>query len=201
MKQIDSFLNSIEVNESPEYTGISGTTLINHKLRVMLGLTCEEYCVMQMMDQFSSAKDISTNPTDKRCWDNLGMKKDHVLTMIQRLISKNMLMETRDGKFSIAPRWRKHVTKSSEVFEQLYELFRKKGNRAEANRFYLALLNEMEPAQILEKAKVYMRHVHQNKIEWKYQMKLDTFLDPKTSKYNDFYPTTEPEKDSRAKIS
>lgn len=95
-----------------------GKTVIDHNIRMKLGLSTDEYCVMDFLSMFlKSEKYINYGYIQ----EHLGLREAYIYNILQRLLSEEFLINT-DTKAIVADKWIKHFPKDSTVSEVISHL-------------------------------------------------------------------------------
>lgn len=76
------------------------STLINHDVRLKLGLSCNEFCVA---DFISSGEHI----TRQQLADRLGLSKQSVIKIINKLVELEIVNKNEKGRLCISEKWMK----------------------------------------------------------------------------------------------
>ena len=175
--------DKIKPQEGNLHIGVTGVTVIDHRTRRKLGLSCDEYVMMQFIDQNADKK--NNYKIDKELiWKFTGFTFEEAVLLIQKLSFKSLISLTGNS-YQITNYWRSLNPKEDDVFEEIWIIMKKKGNKIKSLKSWKACI-KLDPAtDILQKTKDYV--VHHNKLgtPLQYRMKVENWLDAGTKPYND----------------
>ena len=177
-------------NNKPVYQGIHGKSIINHRIRVKLGLTCEQYCVMDLYEDLANKEDCITGTIDP--WDLLGMETMELHTINDSLVKAGVLIIgiTKDQyqKIMIAPKWRNEFKKAADTFDDLWKVF-PKGTKAKALERYKTVVKTVPHDHLMTRRKAYCDWKKSTNTEWQYYLGLDVWLNPANAMWDNPLPT------------
>lgn len=149
---------------------VTGTTFINHGVRVRLGLSLQEYTVMQFL---ADCKEKKLNPAEKSV-EMIGVEIHKILGTIGKLTSHGFLIGMYPNH-----KW------SNEFIEDIDKLWsiHKKGSRATARERLPKVLKKITIEELIVKLTEYVKSKPPE--EFEYLKGLDVWLNPKTEHWND----------------
>ncbi len=166
--------------------GIKSSSTINHKLRVKLGLTCDEYVVLTFVHDATGSIDTGVLPNEDIFWKYIGMRKADYNPIFRSLREKGFI--TNQGRdIFFTDKYLSNLD-SSGSFEELWKLF-KKGNRKTAETRFKSVIKKVPFQELKEKAILYQKSVANR--EFEHRKGLDVWLNPVKEHWNDPIGTVE----------
>lgn len=149
---------------------VTGTTFINHGVRVRLGLSLQEYTVMQFL---ADCKDKKLMPGEKSL-ELIGVHYYNLIEIIDSLQKKGFLIDLYPNH-----KW------SNEFIEDIDRLWsiHKKGSKATARERLSKVLKKIAIEELIVKLTEYVKSKPPE--EFEYLKGLDVWLNPKTEHWND----------------
>lgn len=179
------FFQNMEVGAF-ECSGIRGTSTIPHHLRKSLGLTMEEYALLQCLDGISANR--SATVTYLQIWKHLGLIKREIASLLLSLTKKEYLIIIRDEfnnesfRYLLRDKWTDNFNFDKQ-FDALWEIFNKKGNKVDAMARLSKVLKMIDYQMLLERAKTYQKNVAVR--EFQHRRGLDTWLTPDKKRWEE----------------
>ena len=159
---------------------IKGSSVINHNIRALLGISCDEYVVLAFLYEHS-VNSIVELPRRIDFWRKLGTERPEPI--LTSLVANKMILHDR-GKITINKKWALHHN-DEEGFEALWNIFEKKGNKATAKKRYPSVIKIADKDHLFRRARVYMKSVAES--ERKFRKGLDVWLNPEKLHWEDVY--------------
>lgn len=167
--------------------GIRGVSLVDHKIRVALGLTCDEYVAANFVYWCVKKKKfpISVSRDPELLWKHTGMRPHDIIPLLESLKEKGLVSKGEQG-IQLSKEWFQEIEKPDDAeFEKFWEAYGKVGNKKEArNRFTLALKITTYDHLIKQHQK-YATYLEEN--PWRAKMACSVFLNPNNERWNDEY--------------
>jgi hypothetical protein len=164
-----------------------GSSVINHKIRIKLKLTMEEYCLLDLIHRLN----IKDKPLNyDRIERYIGMDVEAAKVNLLSLFKKGLVERYKDTKkIIINPIWSKiHNT----VLEDDFEVFWRKekgiswtGSKSEAKVKYKSARESYTADFILEKKRAYFEFLSQPEMSYRTVMNAARFLNPKNEHFNE----------------
>lgn len=125
------------------YAGVHGRSIIDHRIRCKLGLTVEEYIIIDFMTAIHSADLIAS----VECWKKIGITADELETKLKELNFKNP---------DAFQKWREEFAVDA-YFEDFWNnIFKKHGNKADAKKCYSESVKLVDREYLHERARIYI---------------------------------------------
>lgn len=167
-----------------------GVSTVNHHMRSKLGVTADEYCILDYLSLTYKKVD------DKIIWDALfvktACKRLHyspikLRDFVGSLIKKKLLKKSTQ-KDQIVINWTQkafaHFTPNDDNFEELWELLNKNGNKQQAKKAYSITVKSYSHDFLMTRSKLYLEHLE---ITGYNQLHVSTFLNPQDKHFlNEF---------------
>ena len=172
--------------------GILGTSIINHKIRVKLGLTLNEYCVLDFLYSRMIAKKpvLSIAKESDALWKDLGVRPFNIVDNVLCLGEKDLIEENKKGEIIPTQLWIDEFEKGWEKeFTTLWDTYGHIGNESEAKARYKLVRKITTLDHLLKRHQVYQKHLDER--DWKQKMQLTVWLNPKKMKWDDDYEVQE----------
>jgi len=152
------------------YAGIHGSSTVNHRIRAMLGLTIDEYVVMQYFYKHITLNKQTTKIEciKENCWKDLGMRIDELQKIYFNLRDKEMLCKSIDNGaevFFFSDKWLHHFQTDLE-FEEFWKIYHV-GNKQDAKMNYQKARKEISKELLLKKAIEYLNPLTALTDDWK----------------------------------
>jgi hypothetical protein len=171
---------------------VEGVSIINHQIRVSLGLTCIEYCLAELIYMFSKTDKILTVPqVNKR----LGLSDKETASVLKGLLLKK-IVERKGDKIVCLPVW----LEKFDVRKDEFELFWNKdgkvcwtGSKPQAKDRFYKVREHKSLEYLIAQRDAYFRYL--NRETWLKKMMCSVFLNPQTKRYEepwDTYPLDKP---------
>lgn len=156
--------------------GVRGTSIINNCIRVKLGLSMEEYAVLDAIQSIKTSK----KPIR---FDEIFLRTGipHALIVDElRELQDRKFIEKKEGKIILCAKWNNEFDVTLQ-FAEFWEAFQKRGNKNEALKNYRKAIQIVSPDELLEKAKLYVSTVS----EWKFLKHASVWLNPTNRHWED----------------
>lgn len=165
-------LKDIEVNNDGAAKKITGKSYVDHSIRVKLGLNCNEFIVMQFLEEKKSivSKDV--------VYSSIGMSMNEFNSYILSLNFKGYLKN-----HEITELWNKAFAVDMNEFNQLWKLFNKKGNKETALSRFKQVIKRITFEELFLRAQTYQTNVSHRSLE--HRLGLDTYLTPDKKRWMD----------------
>jgi hypothetical protein len=177
-------------SKAPAY----GTSIINHNIRTELGLTLDEYAVMDSLLSIYHKQPICFT---QHLSDSLGIEPDYIIESLQK---KKLLTVSNDllSIFIIAPDWLLRFDNDAD-FNEFFSIFHSYGNRVDSKERYGIVRKFVDRETLHTKAKQYIEWaINSYNGDWKYINACQVWLDPKKKRWENVLT---PEKNSGVKES
>lgn len=170
---------------------ITGSSLINHRMRAKLNLTVAEYSVMLFSEHAELTQKLISSDT---VWASLGMQFDLFVTIRNRLVDKGFL---ENGSKKILPKWKDAFGNTEEFFEKFWApivisdtRYSWPGSKADAKKKFLIALKEKGFDYLMTQKKYYFTVINESTFD-RAVMGCPVFLSPQTRRYEeDWYSQT-----------
>ena len=182
--------NPLELFKSVDRTSIHGTTIINHKARYKLKLSCDEYVLIDLIHKLMIQNKLMTKDRLKR-WT--GFDVEEARPLFNSLREKKLFESYKDE----IDKTRYKVTKRYQIVHKLelddnYEYFwQKKGNRtwhgskAAGKKLYKIAADKYGVQYINNQKDSYFNYLSLEGMEWLRIQNVTTFLGTTTERYNE----------------
>lgn len=159
------------------------TSVINHNIRVLLGLDCAEYVVMDVLHELYCDQPITLNV---RLANRLGYSKEEAQDIINDLCEKQMLYVTSDfiTHYIISEKWLSQFNVDTD-FGEFWKIFREHGNRVASKKNYSIVRKSVDRETLHEAAANYVGWADENITEDIYRLKTQSWLDPGKKRWMD----------------
>lgn len=166
-------------------TGVTGYSAIDHRLRVQMGLSCEEYVLADyfILQLFNGEKNWTNN-----LYKETGINSEDFQFLCVMLRDKGYIEFTALPIIKLTPLLRTHF-RYDENFTQLYRLFQKMrsplgiGNKKKCEKLFFQCIKKIPGPMLLEKATAYA--ALKKGTEPAYILQLETYLNPNEQRWND----------------
>jgi len=189
----------IKPKAANKYIGVTGTSVINHRSRMKLGLSCDQYVMMQFIDQNADKKDhyqIKEEPI----WRDTGFTFEEAVILIQKLCFKKYIT-LLGSEYQITKLWRVMNPKQDDIFENIWVLLKRKGNKKKALDNYKKALENISATELLDKAKKYAQHHQEEETPFRFLHNVENWLNPQVEIYNEIiHEDTKPTNITRGKL-
>lgn len=156
-----------------------GTSLIDHKIRHALSLSCEEYVMADLICRYNKSHKLGTLNYNRYVID-IGFNNEEVVMVGKKLIEKGILAKGAK-RIETTDIWNVYFNTDSQ-FEQLWKIH-PIGIKQKARIAFLRSIQEVPYETLLEKLQEYVKSKEGND----FVMHLFTFLDIKNKCWeNDF---------------
>jgi len=164
---------------------ITGTSLINHKMRVKLNLTIAEYAVMVYSENVEINKKLISSET---VWSALGVSFELFIKIREMLVEKGFLEK---GTKKILPKWKDAFGNTEEYFELFWAAiviadsrYTWPGSKADAKKKFLVALKDKGFDYLMRQKKYYFTVIHESTFD-RAVMGCPVFLSPVTKRYEE----------------
>jgi len=208
--------------------GVSGSTIINHKIRVKLDLTCEEYVVADYIYNWQKRNPKEHCPIDndkEEMFRNIGIRSYEILETLFSLLKKKIVSdiqgfsiysqlddETRkkaianhsELQMTVLPIWTDEFEgKLDKEFDEFWGVYGHVGNKVEANNMFRKARKVATYDHLLVRHQKYVKFLNSEEEKWRGKMNCSSWLNPMYKKFDDKYetkPAPEPEGDGELKF-
>lgn len=165
----------------------NGITIINHRIRLKLGLTMEEYAMLDFIHNkcFLQNKDF----TFERIERYTGLDKDQAAKVIYELNARGMIYK-KEGKIHVSNQWaEKHGQETDDAFEIFWQKEENKswpGSKKVAKTLFMKLLDlGITTEFLIARKRAYFDYLRQPEASYRQTMMATVFLNEKTERYNE----------------
>lgn len=170
------------------WAGVHGTTLIDHRIRNQLQLTCDEYVYLQFVYNWNK-ENGAISFYDHDLWRAIG--KRNTDAEANSTYKKGFIIPTiGTSHCNTSDKWNIHFDQSLE-FDEFWTLYRKWGNKADTKRKYEKCRKIASKEQIFKGVKAYLQF--KEGTEQQYIMKAETWLNPEKRHWEDEYRLSQPQ--------
>ncbi len=174
-------------------SGVTGKTIINHKLRIRFHLSLMEYILIDFVHNFSIE-----NPgkpfEDKDVWKSTGYHFDaEIKSVLSILRQKGMIKIVSSDYFyyEASDAWKKEFDVESD-FEEFWEMWEKVGNKQKSKIMYLRARKVADKDVLVLAA---MKYIQFRKTQFgEHTTHASSFLNPVNKMWEDKLPETKPVK-------
>ncbi len=149
------------------------STLIDHTIRRLLGITVDEYVIM---DYLSSIKKIATY---KDYLDDLGFEREQALLRLKALKERGLIVRSDEGLLLPTKLW-KDAFKVDDRIDEIWPLH-PAGTKAICRKRLPYVLKKISLGELQKKLSTYLDWCKANDV---YSKNLDTWLNPKSEHWN-----------------
>ena len=159
------------------------TSSVNHNVRVLLGLSCDEYVVMEVLHELYSEQPITLVV---RLMNRIGTTEAETKSILVSLCEKKFLYISDEfiPMYLIDKRWLDCFDVNAD-FEEFFRTFREFGNKASSQKAYDKARKIADKETLLEAAKVYLAYCDETYSDSKYILKAQSWLDTKLKRWED----------------
>lgn len=149
---------------------VTGITLINHKVRIELGLTLREYVVCDFIHSYIF--DTKKPRTFGEWFKGTGYYPRMIHLTYGRLLNKGVLFKDADGMVKTTETWNKYFPNDFENFKQIWKVHNV-GNKQKAQKAFISACKVDTFENILKGLKDYCQWLKESE---QYPMHTATFL-------------------------
>lgn len=180
----------IETVKSRTWTGVKGSTVINHKLRLIYDLSYPEYVILDYI-QWYYEKHPGKRQDPELLWKMTGHKIDSDFVGIIRLLNKKGLIKLIMGTDVATPtlaipepsdQWLKNFDLTAD-FEKFWSMWGRIGNKEKAKAMYSKARKMVDNDTLFEAGKKYVQHYKDQFGE--NATHASTYLNPKNKHWED----------------
>jgi len=187
---------SITITPKSQTSEIKQFVTINNRIRVKLGITMEEFCVCQAIEELRA----KSKPLGKYIlYKETSVPEEQINDMVNKLVAIGLL-EKLDSKVYVSVKWKtefsldKEFDNNDDMDPGLWQIFRRRGNKAAALSMYKKAVKTV-PIDTLKKAAVnYITAKEEEGAEFKHIMHLSSWLNPQFRHWEDEIQTGKIEK-------
>ena len=173
--------------------GIHGSTVINHKIRVKLDLTCSEYVVLEYLyERNTVGKKTTVYGEMNDLWKALGMRSDSFAEHVVDLIDLGYIEESNG--IIVTEKWIKEFQDPHGGFGEFWKVYGKVGNKENARKMFLKAIKEVTFDHLIIRHAEYVKHLKNT--PWKGKMHCSTWLNPSFKRFDDDYAVEEREEET-----
>lgn len=159
------------------------TSTINHNVRVMLGLSCDEYVVMEVLHELYSEQPITLVA---RLMNRIGTTLAETVRILDSLQKKRMLYlnDNLMPMYIIDDRWLSCFDVNMD-FEEFWQAYREIGNKVSAKKAYEKARVIAEKDVLMDAVKLYMAYCDETYSDRKFITKAENWLDTGKRRWED----------------
>lgn len=165
-------------NSKNSHAGVYGKTIIDHRLRIKMGISCNDYVVMDfIMSLFQEKKKgFSTDAHQEQLNKAIGCYPEDIYPILKKMVDKQFLTVSKCG-YLTTNKWDQHFNrKLEEEFESLWKKYGNKGTKARAKKYYITLSKEGITYEHIDgRIDIYLKFLEITK---RFQMHFSSFLSP-----------------------
>lgn len=178
-----------ETVKSRAWTGVKGSTVINHKLRLIYDLSYPEYIILDYI-QWYHEKFPNKRQDPELLWKMIGCKIDAEFKNLLKLLSKKGLLKLVSGTDPSVPNltipepsevWLKNFDLTAD-FEKFWSAYGKIGNKEKAKAAYVKARKAVDKDTLDEAMKKYVASLKGTDT---YPLHASTYLNPKNKHWED----------------
>lgn len=171
-------------------------TIIDHKKRNKFSLTCDEYALIESIENFMVKNKIKRflpkDPEHQKKVNNPIAFSDELYKLAgNSLINKGMLIKSKEGGFIIVPSWCEENEKLEQLFNTFWETYGKIGSKKNGLTMFKKALKKVDLEHLYERWEEYKSFLEES---GQHQMHLSTWLNPDNERYNDEFKVTSVQK-------
>jgi hypothetical protein len=182
-------MNAVDELVTKDMIDVYGTTTINHKIRVRLGLTMAEYVVMDFLDYaLTKRKPITYEYSQRRT----GLAREQFIQILASLRDKGFTQSVaEEGKLpTIIPTrlWLDAFMIPKEWFESFWMVGENAywpGSRKKAQQLFEKLCKTYSPEYLLKCKENYVTFMAHPANDWRKVMGAPVFLNPETERFKE----------------
>lgn len=172
---------------------VFGKTIMDHKIRIKLGLTCIEYVLLDFIKTWQDKGDKRIRYNE--LWIFTGIAPEHIPELWKNLLAKNMVYYDEETKLVTTASAFDECFNKDNDFQDFwehygrildannnYELIGNVGNRPMALKNYRKAIKNISPEELKAKMRLYIEHCYKEK---KYIQHASTWLNPMNRKWED----------------
>ena len=160
----------------------SGHTTINHQVRMELGISYEQYCILDLVERRQSAGAITPTFMSQK----LKMNKDTVVTIARELREKGFLNIKKSPR--VTSKWLSAFEISDEEFSEFWKPEHGKkwtGSRKDARDKYNRARRQYSAQHLLNQKRYYFRFLSLEENDFRQTMGASVFLNLQTERFNE----------------
>lgn len=154
---------------------ITGTSLINHDIRIKLNLTLAEYCVMQFLFEWWQVN--KKMPDIEALYKGIGITPKVFSEIGSQLSVKKLI----DEDYKCTDKWNTHFKADITEFNRLWAIH-DKGSKIKAKQRFVKVIKTITIDELESKLKAYIAYCDRCQVLKK---NLDTWLNPVTKHWED----------------
>lgn len=167
---------------SEEFNGkqkITGKTIVDHRTRVEMRLSLEEYVLLDFIHTFNQAGPGTITFADY--YRETGIIKHDVTEIFKKLKERKLMVwNEKDKRVDVSDEWKMHFNAGGSI-ERLWKIL-PKGNKPTAKARLPKVLKMISMDELASKLTAYVQHCDANNI---FKKGLDVWLNPQKSHWDD----------------
>lgn len=173
---------------------ITGKTVIDHKKRVKLTLSCDEFVLAQAIEDIVGDLAFNTVKGYENVYKMTGFTNIEYRSIGSILIQKGIFKRLADNNVRLVSPWEAD-TSSQKDFDEFWDEYGKVGNKKAAKKSFLKALKVTDLDHLKERWKAYKAHLEES---GQSQLHMSTWLNPDNERWNDEYKSSSVKKIAKA---
>lgn len=173
---------------------INGTTLIDHKKRVKLTLSCDEFALAQTVEDLVQGNPFDTVAGYQEVYKVIGFTNIEYRSIGSILIQKGIFERLEDNNVRLTSSWGTN-TDQEDDFLEFWEEYGKVGNKKSAKRNFLKAVKAVGLDHLKARWKAYRAHLEES---GQSQLHMSTWLNPDNERWDDEYKSSSVKKIAKA---
>lgn len=165
-------MTALKITAGQRTQGIKGITSILHNIRSRLGITCDEYTII---DAIYRLRLEGTAVNVFNLFQLTGFTEEQIRLFVDSLIAKEFL-ERQEKKLFTAKKWNDQFF-AEDDFEEFWEIYKGNGSKKKSKGFYKQARLQVEKGFLHQRAKEYIA----SEKEFQYVMRAERYLNPKNA--------------------
>lgn len=171
-------------------------SIIDHKKRNKFGLTCDEYVLLESIEEFMIKNKLKRflpkNEDHRKKVNNPIAFSEELYKLVgNNLINKGMLIKCKETGFIVVPSWCAENEQVEQSFNLFWEAYGKVGSKKNALSMFKKALKQVDLEYLYERWEEYKSFLQES---GQHQMHMSTWLNPDSERYNDEFKVTSVQK-------
>ena len=177
--------NLINKHESHALSKITGKTTISHRNRIKLGITCMQYCILELIEK-SVARHESL--TEQFFYQKIGIQKEELYKELHKLATLEFITKNTDGSPKVTQKWLSAFDIPMEEFEEFWNRNERcawpGSSKKETLKKYKEVREFYSAAYLLRKRNEYLEFLVRKENDFRQIMGCSVFLNLDKERFN-----------------
>jgi hypothetical protein len=182
--------NLLELFKSVERNPIHGSTVINHRIRIKLKLSCDEYVLIDLIHKLMITNKVLSK---ERIRNWTGFTMEEVKPLFKSLKEKGLYGKVRNKEdklqYVVTKRYQlAHKIEIDDDFEYFWQKSSNKtwtGSKKAGKMLYVKLVSKYGSEYLNAQKDAYFEYLSHTKNDWRHVMNVTTFLSIEKDRFNE----------------